>query len=115
MITDGEVVSFLVENAGPTSVEAQNLTRAWEALERLPPKIMGEVHIPITVYVRPPPPPDAGLVDAGDGEPEPIGGGGCSCLSSDRLERSSYTVWMFLVLFLAVARLLMLPTTKRVR
>lgn len=110
MLTDGEVVSFLVENAGPTSTEAINLTRAWEALDKLPPKIMAEVNIPITVYVRPPPPPDAGVIenDAGRGdEPDPIGGGGCSCQSQRSPESQ--------ILVLGLLAVLMLPRRKRVR
>lgn len=110
MLTDGEVVSFLVEEAGPTSTEAINLKQAWEALDKLPPKIMAEVNIPITVFVRPPPPPDAGVITGDGGEdvdPEPIEGGGCAC-QTQRQSKSE-----FLALCLVVV--LMLPRRKRVR
>lgn len=103
MITDGNVVEFLVENAGPTSVEAQKLTQAWEALDKLPPRVMAEVNIPLLVTMRPPTPPDAGVRDVGmrdgDGGDDLPTSGGCDCNTSSRAPE----VWVFLIALIALA------------
>lgn len=116
-VTDGEVVGYLVSEAGSSSRESRDLSRSWERFGRAAPRTMAEVKIRLTVdkaLVA----PDAGTRDADPaavdpgadegGDPPPMKTG-CSCEDTREADRRLHpraAVRLMLAASLAVVLLL---------